>query len=57
MASIPQENSNAEEKIPYGQKLFDRPFLWLGLGMLTMLAFYTFWGIAEIMLMDKAPLP
>ncbi len=45
------------ENIPAGQKLFDRPFLWLIVGFLTMLIFYTVWGIFEILSLPKAPLP
>lgn len=45
------------EEIPVIQKLFDRPFLWLIVGFITMAAFYTFWGIYEIMTLTKAPLP
>ena len=50
-------DSQAPEKIPYFQQLYDRPFLWLALGMVTMVAFYTAWGIFELMKMTKAPLP
>ena len=52
-----QDPAGVDGKIPFGQKLFDRPFLWLGLGMVTMVVFYTLWGIVEIVGMGKAPLP
>lgn len=44
-------------EIPYFQKLYDRPILWLVLGMAIMILFYTGWGIVEIVNMTKAPLP
>lgn len=50
-------NQREQNKIPLGQRLYDRPFLWLVLGIVTMLAFYTLWGIFEIASLDKAPLP
>lgn len=46
-----------EADVPYFQKLYDRPFLLLFLGMITMVVFYTGWGILEMMTMTKAPLP
>lgn len=45
------------EEIPAIQKLFDRPFLWLTAGFMTMLIFYTLWGIVELMRLPQAPLP
>ena len=52
-----QEHLKGEEEIPWGQKLFDRPFLLLALGMVTMIVFYTLWGIIEINSLTQAPLP
>lgn len=53
-----QAHKDSDEKdIPWGQKLMDRPFLLLILGMLVMVVFYTLWGIAEIMMLPPAPLP
>ena len=46
-----------EEPIPLGQRLFDRPFLLLIAGIVVMLAFYTLWGLYEIMSLTPAPLP
>lgn len=46
-----------EQKIPLGQRLFERPFLLLGLGIAVMLAFYTLWGLVEILSLKQAPLP
>ncbi|MCC6349825.1 MAG: hypothetical protein IT347_09580 [Candidatus Eisenbacteria bacterium] len=46
-----------EEKVPLGQRLYDRPFLLLILGIVVMLAFYTLWGLVEILSLKQAPLP
>jgi hypothetical protein len=51
------EESNNKEKIPLGQKLFDRPFLLLVAGLIVMFGFYTAWGMYEIMSLPQAPLP
>ena len=45
------------EEVPLGQRLFDRPFLLLLLGIVVMFGFYTIWGLVEIMLLPEAPLP
>lgn len=45
------------EKIPLGQRLFERPFLLLIAGIVVMLAFYTIWGLIEIVSLKPAPLP
>jgi hypothetical protein len=45
------------DKIPAIQKLFDRPFLWLTVGFITMLAFYTLWGLWEIYRLPPGTLP
>ena len=46
-----------EEKVPLGQRLFERPFLLLFAGIVVMLAFYTLWGLFEILSLKPAPLP
>lgn len=51
------EHNQAPEQIPLGQRLFERPFLLLAAGLAVMAVFYTFWGIAEIMMMPQATLP
>jgi hypothetical protein len=51
------QDSSSDKSIPLGQRLLDRPFLLLFLGMLVMAGFYTFWGIAEIWFMPTAQLP
>ena len=53
-------SSQTEEKgeaIPLGQRLMDRPFLLLLLGLLVMVVFYTGWGLLEILRLTPAPLP
>ena len=46
-----------DERPPLGQRLLDRPFLLLALGILVMLVFYTGWGLWEIHSLTPAPLP
>lgn len=45
------------ETIPLGQRLLDRPFLLLLLGILVMALFYTVWGLLEIISLPPATLP
>ncbi len=45
------------DEIPLGQRLFDRPFLLLVLGILVMFVFFTGWGMLEILSLTEAPLP
>ncbi len=47
----------ADEKLPFGQRLLDRPFVLLTIGMLVMLAFYTVWGFVEIATLPMGTLP
>ena len=42
---------------PLGQRLLDRPFLLLLAGVVVMAAFYTLWGLYEILSLPRAPLP
>ena len=42
---------------PWGQRLLDRPFLLLFLGMAVMFVFYTGWGTVELLLLPTAKLP
>jgi hypothetical protein len=51
------EENNNPEKIPLGQRLFDRPFLLLIAGLIVMFGFYSAWGLYEIMSLPQAPLP
>ena len=45
------------ERPPLGQRLYDRPFLWLLLGLLVPGIFYTLWGLWETLTLRPAPLP
>jgi hypothetical protein len=55
--SAPPDPAPPEEEIPLGQRLFERPFLLLALGILIMVVFYTGWGLYEISSLTPAPLP
>lgn len=48
---------SSNEEIPLGQRLLDRPFLLLFLGIIVMFAFYTVWGMIEILMLPQATLP
>ncbi len=50
------KSASGNDKVPLGQRLFDRPILWLVLGFATMLAFYTLWGLYEILSLPAAKL-
>lgn len=45
------------EPVPLGQRLFERPFLLLLLGLVVMFGFYTIWGLIEIASLPEATLP
>lgn len=45
------------EDAPFLQRLLDRPFLLLGIGMTVMFLFYTGWGLVELVMLPKAGLP
>lgn len=45
------------EAIPWGQRMYDRPFLLLIVGLLIMFGFYTIWGLIEIYSMPEGTLP
>lgn len=42
---------------PFMQRLLERPFLLLAIGMGVMLLFYTGWGLVELAILPKAALP
>lgn len=50
-------NNHNDQEAPLGQRLFDRPFLLLVLGLIVMFAFYTIWGLVEIYTLPTATLP
>jgi hypothetical protein len=45
------------EPVPLGQRLYESPFLLLGIGILIMFVFFTGWGVWEILSLGPAPLP
>jgi hypothetical protein len=49
--------AGAKEQVPLGQRLYEKPFLLLIAGIVVMLAFYTLWGLVEILSLKPAPLP
>ncbi len=52
------ENQDShDETIPLGQRLLDRPFLLLLVGIVVMVIFYTAWGLLEISSLPQATLP
>lgn len=53
----PHATSQAEEKIPLGERLYDNVFLLLLAGVLIMLVIYTGWGIWEVLTVPPATLP
>jgi hypothetical protein len=53
----PRDETHHEEEIPLMQRLYDRPFLLLVLGVSVVGVFYTLWGLFEIFSMPWATLP
>jgi len=53
----PPATSRDDSDIPLIQRLLDKPFLLLAAGLVIMLAFYTAWGLYEILSLTPAPLP
>jgi hypothetical protein len=49
------QNTPAEP--PFFQRLYDSPFILLGIGMLVMLVVFTFWGLWEVINLPTATLP
>ena len=46
-----------EDAVPLGQRLFDRPFLLLVVGILVMFLFYTGWGLLDLWQLPAGKLP
>jgi hypothetical protein len=57
MSAPPTRSPHDDAPVPLGQRLFDRPFLLLAVGLVVMLVFYTGWGLWEINSLGPAPLP
>lgn len=53
----PRPEQDPNERIPLGQRLFDRPFLLLIACLVVMFVFYTGWGTVEMFTLSPAPLP
>ena len=49
--------TDESEKIPLGQRLYERPILLLIAGLVVMFGFYTIWGLIEITSLPQATLP
>ena len=49
--------SGSDEKEAWLQRLYERPFVLLALGLGVMLAFYTIWGIVELQSLPQSTLP
>jgi hypothetical protein len=52
-----EDAARTAPEIPWGQRLCERPFLLLAVGILIMAVFYTGWGLVEIASLTQAPLP
>lgn len=52
-----QDDNKTPEEIPLMQRVYESPFLLLFAGILIMFAFYTGWGVLEILSVPEAPLP
>jgi hypothetical protein len=52
-----QQRERGDHDVPLGQRLLDRPFLLLAAGLVVMFAFYTIWGLIEILSLPTATLP
>ena len=44
-------------EVPFLQRLYDRPFVLLALGLVVMLVLFTGWGLWEVMTLPEATLP
>jgi hypothetical protein len=53
----PRAGAAATGEVPLLQRLYDRPFLLLAVGLVVMLAVYTLWGLWEVMSLPDATLP
>lgn len=48
---------DSEGEVPWGQRVFDNPFLLLVAGIVVVVVFYTMWGLWEVLRLPQAPLP
>lgn len=54
---MPEQNPSPTDKIPFGQRMADSPFILLVAGLVLMFVFYTGWGLYEILTLPQATLP
>jgi hypothetical protein len=54
-----EEGAPRDERpeIPFFQRMYDRPFLLLALGMGIMFVVFTAWGLWEVLSLPQATLP
>lgn len=52
-----EKSDKNREAIPFLQRLYDRPFTLLLLGIVVMFVLYTGWGLVEILTLPPATLP
>jgi len=50
-------NDEHKDRVPWGQRLMERPFLLLILGLVVVFVLYTGWGMVEILTLPPATLP
>jgi hypothetical protein len=50
-------DADAPSAVPFFQRLYDRPFVLLALGMAVMLLVFTAWGLWEVLSLPQATLP
>ncbi len=51
------KEGNDQGQIPFGQRLYDQPFVLLVIGLVVMFGFYTIWGWFEIVNLPQSTLP
>lgn len=59
-ADIPREADTLRSDpsdLPFLQRLYDRPFVLLAIGVTIMLVLFTAWGLWEVMSLPQATLP
>lgn len=53
----PPPDTATDPAVPLGQRLFDKPFLLLILGIVVMFLFYTGWGLLDLAMLPQGELP
>ena len=54
---VPSPAQEQPPKIPFFQRLYDRPFVLLSLSLIVMFTLFTFWGLWEVTHLPTATLP